>query len=129
MVRHDLKLSSKVFPSVTLKSIFVALDHDGSGAVEAGEFGMFMRLGDPRERQSVTAKGEARRAALLSNALTKAAEVRTYIDSKLHKEFADGMAGVMPMAPEKAEEIGNRVRADLTRLYPEGASSEKKQVA
>ena len=46
LVREELKLSPRELPEVSLKAVWAALDRDGSGFLNAGEFGAFMRRGE-----------------------------------------------------------------------------------
>jgi Ca2+-binding EF-hand superfamily protein len=45
MIRNELRLSDAALPAERFKSIWRALDADGSGRITCGEFGSFMRLG------------------------------------------------------------------------------------
>ena len=45
LVRHVLRLPADAVPEANLRSLWRALDDDGSGYVTVGEFGKFMRLG------------------------------------------------------------------------------------
>ena len=47
LVRHELQLTPKELPEAALKAVWVALDSDGSGHISVGEFGAFMRKGEP----------------------------------------------------------------------------------
>ena len=46
MVRNELRIHSDELPDSNLKSVWAALDNDGSGFITAGEFGNFMRKGE-----------------------------------------------------------------------------------
>ena len=45
-VRTHLKLDAYALSEETMRSVWVALDSDGSGYLSAGEFGRFMRKGE-----------------------------------------------------------------------------------
>ena len=47
LVRQELLLTPKELPEPALKAVWVALDSDGSGYITVGEFGAFMRKGEP----------------------------------------------------------------------------------
>ena len=47
LVRHELQLTPKELPEAALKAVWLALDRDGSGHISVGEFGAFMRKGEP----------------------------------------------------------------------------------
>ena len=47
LVRQELLLTPKELPEPALKAVWVALDNDGSGHISVGEFGAFMRKGEP----------------------------------------------------------------------------------
>jgi len=47
LVRQELLLTPKELPEPALKAVWVALDSDGSGSITVGEFGAFMRKGEP----------------------------------------------------------------------------------
>jgi Ca2+-binding EF-hand superfamily protein len=49
MVREELLLTPVELPEKDLKRVWLALDKDDSGHINAGEFGAFMRLGMPEE--------------------------------------------------------------------------------
>ena len=49
LVRHELQLTPKELPEAALKAVWLALDRDGSGHISVGEFGAFMRKGEPHE--------------------------------------------------------------------------------
>ena len=49
LVRHELQLTPKELPEAALKAVWVALDSDGSGHISVGEFGAFMRKGEPHK--------------------------------------------------------------------------------
>ena len=54
LVRSQLRLSEGQFPSSLVQRMWVSLDTDGDCSISCGEFGAFMRLGEPRgedERQ------------------------------------------------------------------------------
>ena len=44
-MRHVLRLPADALPEAHLRSLWRALDADGSGYLTTGEFGKFMRLG------------------------------------------------------------------------------------
>ena len=46
MVRNELRIASDETSDSSLKSVWAALDNDGSGYITAGEFGNFMRKGE-----------------------------------------------------------------------------------
>eukprot|EP00964_Phaeocystis_antarctica_P091859 scaffold58971_cov45-Phaeocystis_antarctica.AAC.2 len=46
MVRNELRIHSDELQDSSLKSVWAALDDDGSGFITAGEFGSFMRKGE-----------------------------------------------------------------------------------
>ena len=47
LVRQELLLTPKELPEPALKAVWVALDNDCSGHISVGEFGAFMRKGEP----------------------------------------------------------------------------------
>ena len=49
-VRKVLKLSHAKMPEARLRALWHALDESGDGQLQAGEFGAFMRLGEPVSR-------------------------------------------------------------------------------
>ena len=62
MVRDVLKMPERDMPSARLKALWLALDTDGSGHINSGEFGAFMRLGEPAYRAADEAQWEALRS-------------------------------------------------------------------
>ena len=67
MVRKQLQLSARELPAASLRSVWLALDDDGSGHVTAGEFGKFMRRGEPSpstSMHSVQSDASSARASL-----------------------------------------------------------------
>ena len=48
MIRDELRLDHYHLPEVEVKKLWLALDQDGSGHIDAGEFGRFMRCGAPQ---------------------------------------------------------------------------------
>ena len=49
MVRERMRMGHKALSEAKLRSVWRALDTDGSGEISAGEFGAFMRRGQPFE--------------------------------------------------------------------------------
>ena len=46
-MREELRLGVRELDEKSLKAAWLSLDGDGSGRLTAGEFGKFMRLGEP----------------------------------------------------------------------------------
>jgi len=62
MIRNELKVSTSKLSAEQLRSVWHALDDDGSGLVTVGEFGKFMRLGDHVHEVSDPGRAKVTRA-------------------------------------------------------------------
>ena len=110
LIRNSLEISTSEMSDADLKSVWVALDKDGSGFLTAGEFGAFMRKGEAtlrRLRPQTTWK--ERRTA--KNRLEAAA-----VTAALNKE-KDSMAGVRAADGEACKMVASQ--AHIARFEPQ----------
>jgi Ca2+-binding EF-hand superfamily protein len=117
MVRDGLALPGSSVSERQLKGLWVALDKDGSGLISAGEFGQFMRLGEPKKLTTL----EERRAHLASQTRAAAESMRVELRkrqlSKVAARTHEYNARMAELAAELAKESGGNAEA-----APEAAS-------
>lgn len=111
MVRTELYLKPKEMPEATLKSLWAALDKDGSGYVAAGEFGTFMRKGEAELRMLHPPTTWKKR---LESARRQEAAAVT---SALNKE-KNAMLGVVAASEKDVDNLSLQLNQKLLKLFP-----------
>ena len=111
MVRTELYLKPKEMPEATLKSLWAALDKDGSGYVAAGEFGTFMRKGEAELRMLHPPTTWKKR---LESARRQEAAAVT---SALNKE-KNAMVGVVAASEKDVDNLSLQLNQKLLKLFP-----------
>ena len=112
MVRNELKVTSKDLDDRVLKSVWKVLDADGSGYIDAGEFGRFMRPGEAAVGQETwKTKLHAQRHTEAQASLA----VR-------HKEKR-AMEGVAPASEQDVNALSIVLNRRLATVFPGGSGS------
>jgi len=115
MVREELHLTPNILPTSTLQAVWRSLDADASGFIGAGEFGRFMRMGEPQS------SGLSPRAKVVTANTQKAFLVRQELDALVGRDLREKLKGIAP-APEddvtKLSQACNRAMAK----FPDRAS-------
>ena len=83
LARGPLHLSLKQLPPARLDLLWKALDHDGSGYIDAGELSRFTKLGKPKELSAA----QVARLKLQAENWKQKALVRATTDAKLAKHI------------------------------------------
>ena len=120
MVRNELNMSTHQLPEKTLKTVWLALDQDGSGRLTAGEFGAFMRLGEkPKERvnplggKTEDLAGWRERTMLANKRQSFAAKAE--MDKLLDKGIAQ--SGIAKASQEEVKQLAARLHEKMHQLF------------
>ena len=120
MVRNELNMSTHQLPEKTLKTVWLALDQDGSGRLTAGEFGAFMRLGEkPKERvnplggKTEDLAGWRERTMLANKRQSFAAKAE--MDKLLDKGIAQ--SGIGKASQEEVKQLAARLYEKMHQLF------------
>ena len=111
-MRHVLRLPADAMPEAHLRSLWRALDADGSGYVTTGEFGKFMRLGARPQSSS-----SYRRPASPSGHALVALQRRKCSSGYLHNQHEEAMDNAQ-QARRSAAAAG-RYKAEMEQLQQE----------
>lgn len=109
MVREELKLTAAQMSEYALQQLWRALDADASGYISAGEFGRFMRLGQPEQGISWRERVEARNRAV---AVAKKREM----EQRSGRDIADMLAQVQPASAQDVQEMSDRLNNQMNIL-------------
>ena len=113
MARDVLKLSERDMPKSRLQALWLALDTDSSGYLDSGEFGAFMRLGEPVTDRSLVAKlsvAERKKAA--------GAAARAEKDRLFGRDVARSMASKRRATPEEVTDISRMLNMAQHTVVP-----------
>jgi Ca2+-binding EF-hand superfamily protein len=92
IIREELQVSQELLSTFDLKRLWLALDENGSGHIDVGEFGRFMRLGAPQRREWRKEQLDSERRELASNmrqqehALRMKRDARSQEDAQKRRE-------------------------------------------
>ena len=111
MVRNELRIPSKDLDDKVLKQVWKVLDADGSGYIEAGEFGRFMRPGE-------AAVGETWKSRLHAQ---RRMEVQVELAVR-HKEKR-AMEGVAPASEKEVNALSVVLNRRLATVFPGNSGS------
>ena len=111
MVRNELKVTSKDLDDRVLKQVWKVLDADGSGYIDAGEFGRFMRPGEAAVGETWKTKLHAQRHM----------EAQAQLAVR-HKEKR-AMEGVAPASEKDVNALSVVLNRRLSTVFPGGSGS------
>ena len=106
-VREELQLPPRKLPDGQLRAVWAALDADGSGFITAGEFGGFMRKGEPAVPPELSWQ-----ARVLASKRAIADQVRA--EAEGDKWVA---AGIEPASDGQVAALAQLINRTLAQLY------------
>lgn len=126
MIRDELRLDHYHLPEVEVKKLWLALDQDGSGHIDAGEFGRFMRCGAPQRGQRRKEQLELERRERVSKLRHEEHELRAAREARLResamkrREQRRAMRRSQPHHPQasSSQVLSSQKEESGTRLIP-----------
>ena len=111
LLRNELNVSKKELPPDAFKRLWRTMDEDASGFITAGEFGHFMRKGEPEPGLTWKERRTARN-------LRKAASVKRELDGLVGRDVTKALALEPPASADVVQQLSEQLNAKMA-IFPD----------